>query len=934
QEKISREAEAIPWELGAARAAAPSTAAAAPGGGYGGGDGGGGSGGPGGAIGGSGFGDDLFAGDAAAVLQQSAEQQENKSDGQLPDADMKAHPIPHIGPDSHRLLPDEVEAALRGHAEESMDGYNASFAAQMQHRLVSVGGGAEGMKKLRGTAARERRERARPGLKDRYLEEAVRRNHRAASSHDSDDEDDDENASTSCSVATFEDFYLESTQAADALPVVEGRMSAEEAKAPPPLAKVGEVMPPSEETIRKQQRREERRAERVARLELKRERARRGTTSLDGSSISTDPPDGETDLDSAPPSGEILVLLPRRKIGGSGGVGDPEDDASLDPSVSSLGTYDERSLSGSGGALRNLRSLEEPTSATATGGGGGRLPAVLPLPPAADLDEELRRRPRRRSRLADVPPTPPSPTAASVRTAGGVQSAVVSYSTRDVPTGSGVGLDGGALAERGRTLSRPGIAFGGASKRRRSRGGGGGGGSSIEASGAALAALGPAAGGSSIGLQPLAPATIPAVGIDRNGTPSAGAAVAPTVALLKGKIKGWRRRKLSAASTVPPPLSATLTPVVDDDRRLSRGSSRASASPGPLLPLVAMADGDSGGGGAPVARDVAPAAAAATLPSPMALIPVNVGTMEGERTLSDSPSAISSLAGATQAALTSGTVDSGTVSRTVSGIPTLGSKAEGSAAGGSSATATATAAPIAGGVPGMGQAGAEMDGGGGAGAAARGQHDGDQPNMRRKKRRSGRRSGADTGNTQRVHKINLGSKKDQMTMTHADRTALLIGACEWGDLEALQRLLELGASPLDLYSPSVEESRCVFCQFFLFLLQVGAGLRSRLAPDDSLHDRALSMLIQPSLDKNRRFLSGPQLRDQDEGRGFCLVHHAAAFGNANKVEFLLQRGVDPDVRARGGDETALMVAARRGQRPHLRVAAALIKAGADKLARD
>lgn len=30
-----------------------------------------------------------------------------------------------------------------------------------------------------------------------------------------------------------------------------------------------------------------------------------------------------------------------------------------------------------------------------------------------------------------------------------------------------------------------------------------------------------------------------------------------------------------------------------------------------------------------------------------------------------------------------------------------------------------------------------------------------------------------------------------------------------------------GASPLDPYSPSVEESRCVFCQFFLFVLQVG-----------------------------------------------------------------------------------------------------------------
>ncbi|CAB1101188.1 unnamed protein product [Ectocarpus sp. CCAP 1310/34] len=967
-EKTSREAEAIPWELGAARAAAPSTAAAAPGGGDGDdGGGGGGSGGPGGTIGGSEFGDDLFAGDAAAVLQRSAEQQENKNDGQLPDADLKAHPIPHIGPDSHRLLPDEVEAVLRGHAEESVDGYDASFAAQMQHRLrslrsskrgvwfcmwglVSVGGGAEGMKKLRGTAARERRERARPGLKDRYLEEAVRRqerrshiapakverwrNHRAASD-DYDDEDDDQNASTSCSVATFEDFYLKSTQAADALPVVEGRMNAEETKgasmeAPPPLAKVEEA------TIRKQQRREERRAERVARLELKREQARRGKTSLDGSSISADPPGGETSLDGGPPSGEILVLLPRRKIGGGGGgggVGDPEDDASLDPSVSSLGTYDEHSLSGSSGAPRNLQSLEEPPSAKATGGGGGRLPAVLPLPSAADVAEEIRRRPRRRSRLADVPPTPPSPTAASVSTGGGVQSAVVSYSTGDVPTGSGVGLDGGALAERGRTLSRLGILFGGASKRRRSRGGGGGG-SSIGASGAALAALGPAASGCSIGLQPLAPATVPAIGFDGNGTSSAGAAAAPTVALLKGKIKGWRRRKLSAAPTVPPPLSATLTPVVDDDRRLSRGSSCASTSPGALLPLVAMADGDSGGGGAPVARDIAPAAAAATRPPPMALIPVKVGTMDGERTLSDSPSAISSLAGSTQAALTSGSVDSGTVSRTVSGTPSLGSEAETSATAGSSATAMATAAPIAGGVPGMGQAGAGMDGGGGGGAAARGQHDGDQPKMTRKKRRSGRRSGADTGNTQRVHKINLGSKKDQMTMTHADRTALLIGACEWGDLEALQRLLELGASPLDLYSPSVEGSRCVFCQFFLFLLQVGAGLRSRLAMDDSLHDRALSMLIQPSLEKNRRFLSGPQLRDQDEGRGFCLVHHAAAFGNANKVEFLLQRGVDPDVRARGGDETALMVAARRGQRPHLEVAAALIKAGADKLARD
>lgn len=55
---------------------------------------------------------------------------------------------------------------------------------------------------------------------------------------------------------------------------------------------------------------------------------------------------------------------------------------------------------------------------------------------------------------------------------------------------------------------------------------------------------------------------------------------------------------------------------------------------------------------------------------------------------------------------------------------------------------------------------------------------------------------------------------------------------------------------------------------------------------------------------------------------------------ADQVEFLLERGVDPDVRARGGDETALVVAARRGQRLHLGVAAVLVRAGASIVARD
>lgn len=54
----------------------------------------------------------------------------------------------------------------------------------------------------------------------------------------------------------------------------------------------------------------------------------------------------------------------------------------------------------------------------------------------------------------------------------------------------------------------------------------------------------------------------------------------------------------------------------------------------------------------------------------------------------------------------------------------------------------------------------------------------------------------------------------------------------------------------------------------------------------------------------------------------------------SQVEFLLERGVDPDVRAGGNDQTALLIAARRGQRLHLRVAAALIRSGANMLARD
>lgn len=47
------------------------------------------------------------------------------------------------------------------------------------------------------------------------------------------------------------------------------------------------------------------------------------------------------------------------------------------------------------------------------------------------------------------------------------------------------------------------------------------------------------------------------------------------------------------------------------------------------------------------------------------------------------------------------------------------------------------------------------------------------------------------------------------------------------------------------------------------------------------------MLLEARLEDNPRFLSVPKLIDQDE-RGFCLLHHAAAFGNASKARAALR----------------------------------------------
>lgn len=49
-------------------------------------------------------------------------------------SELQPHPSPHIGPDTHRLVPDEVELVHQMRDEERADGSNASLATQMEHR--------------------------------------------------------------------------------------------------------------------------------------------------------------------------------------------------------------------------------------------------------------------------------------------------------------------------------------------------------------------------------------------------------------------------------------------------------------------------------------------------------------------------------------------------------------------------------------------------------------------------------------------------------------------------------------------------------------------------------------------------------------------------------------------------------------------------------
>lgn len=50
------------------------------------------------------------------------------------DSDLQAHPSPHIGPDTHCLIAEQVVHVHRVRDEERANGSNASLATQMEHR--------------------------------------------------------------------------------------------------------------------------------------------------------------------------------------------------------------------------------------------------------------------------------------------------------------------------------------------------------------------------------------------------------------------------------------------------------------------------------------------------------------------------------------------------------------------------------------------------------------------------------------------------------------------------------------------------------------------------------------------------------------------------------------------------------------------------------
>ncbi|CAM9557066.1 unnamed protein product [Chrysoparadoxa australica] len=152
----------------------------------------------------------------------------------------------------------------------------------------------------------------------------------------------------------------------------------------------------------------------------------------------------------------------------------------------------------------------------------------------------------------------------------------------------------------------------------------------------------------------------------------------------------------------------------------------------------------------------------------------------------------------------------------------------------------------------------------------------------------------------------------------------LIGALEAGDTAALSQLLELGLDPWMPFFPRDKRSKSVLQHFWGHVLKVDAGREMCTAPSTEHLSAVLALLLPAAMpfDKPRAY---------DAGRnGYHLLHHAAAYGNLSKLRMILDAGIAPDLptQAKRGQETALVIAAKKGTLPHIQVAAFLLQRGA------
>lgn len=419
--------------------------------------------------------------------------------------------------------------------------------------------------------------------------------------------------------------------------------------------------------------------------------------------------------------------LPLRRIDGGGcgsGFVDASDEISIAPSMSSLGSFDEQSGSAP------LLVLQQAQEADKT---DGPLPPVLHLPPALDHTMGKNRQSFRRRSGPSISLTLPR---------GGAVSA-------GSEKGSAAAIEGVVCAERERSSSRLGIAFGGPGKRRRSR---------------RLSSSSSSAVGVRLAYSPVAAAVDPdgeqksvpsAAGLPLTGAARAAGAAASstttavaTAALLKRKINWWRSLS-KPPPKVPHRPSALTTPTSEDG--LSRGTTTSSA------PLYSRRQSECGDGDA--VRDgstvsMAPSVSSTISREPQPQLSAAMGGVTGdEKTLAGSvTSSLTSLGASVRGPMPVRPLaeadSSATSFASTSGAPGSGALAVGHSVAGSAATASwATTKGLT-----AGRSGADD---GGAGGETRGRLNSGEHSKPRKKRRGL------FGGDQRVHKINLGSKKHQ-----------------------------------------------------------------------------------------------------------------------------------------------------------------------------